>query len=323
MRLPDDVQRRLAARYTFISRAGGSAISRPIRYVEDADVIARLVQAGNPDVDSFFVPIARVGSAPLVIRFEPRTGDARAEGIALFRAALAEIAAARPEFVAIHDSTASPDTTADRYRWLMWRTPRNDWVLLNSEPAAYFETKLAALRASAQPDPTLEVAYITRRAYIEYTRGNPDTGAAMMHDALAILDAQPGGAPRRAALTFEVLRSLLFEAARDRDDEDLGRLINRYAVLAAELNVSVPNQPVRTVAPRFPQGNMRPGYVEFEFDVLPDGRISTPRVTQTNLNAAYAASIRDAMREWRFVPAVRDGMAVRSQRQWRFNFAVQ
>ena len=164
------------------------------------------------------------------------------------------------------------------------------------------------------------MTYLSARAHIYFTKGDPERGANMMREALAIIDSPAAGAAVPVTRQMEVLRSLVFDAARDRDENKLGNLIRRYAELAARHALAVPNTPVRTVAQRWPPGAHLSGSVDLEFDVLPDGRVENPRVIGGNLGAPYRKVARECVVQWRFLPAVEDGTAVRSMRQWRLSF---
>ena len=318
--LPEAVRERLEDRTEALGMMGRSTVSQPMRFTGDTLLISRMLGQGYADVDAFVIPMRDVGSAPLVLRFEPRTDDARAEGIALFLHLLPEIKASGVAFVAIRDSVARPETSGDRYRWLLWNTPDDEWVLLKEDPDTFFEQKLAALRGSGTPAPALEVAYITRRAHIEFTRGRRHSGATMMRDALRVIDAQPAASPVPPGLQVEVLQALLYQAASEDDEADLGELIRRYVELAARVGISISSQPVRMSAPGIPAAIPRDGFVDLAFDVLEDGRVAAPRVTETNMHSASAARVAKSLEQWRFLPAVEGGVAVRSERTWRFTF---
>lgn len=321
--LPEAIRKRLedrTSRRTALSRGTGVL---PERFVGDTLLIERMRGKGYEDVDAFVIPMRDVGSAPLVLRFEPRTEDARAEGIALFLHLLPEITTSGVAFVAIHDSVTSPITSGDSYRWLLWRTPEDAWLLLKEDPDAFFEQKLEDVRRSATPNPVLEVAYITRRAHIEFTRGRRHTGATMMRDALRVIDEQPASSPIPPGLQVEVLQALLFQAASEDDEADLGQLIRRYVELATRLGIRVTSQPVRTPVPGIPAAEPRDSHAEVTFDVLEDGRVEAPVVTNTNLNSVAAAGVARVIAQWRFLPAVEDGKAVRSTRTWRFRYHIQ
>ncbi len=203
----------------------------------------------------------------------------------------------------------------------MWHTPEDDWVLLNEEPDTYFEEMLERLRRAPQQDPALEVTYLTRRARIEFMRGRRHAGAAMLRDGLRVIDAQPPAQPISPHLQVDVLQGLLFQAANEEDEADLGQLIRRYVELAAALGLELTSQPVRVVLSNSPPYIPRDGYVETAFDVLEDGRVENPVVTATNINSAVAERVAQVLKQCRFLPAVENGKAVRSPRTWRFRFA--
>ena len=143
-KLPTTGQRRLRDRAAAFTVINQSAVSAPLRFKGDAVLIARMIELGYPDADAFYVPIASVGAAPLVLRFEARSPDARAEAIAVLRGMLAFVDRLAPEFVAIYGSVENPATTAPRYDWLFWREPGGGWALLNKAPSTCFKTKLAS-----------------------------------------------------------------------------------------------------------------------------------------------------------------------------------
>ena len=55
------------------------------------------------------------------------------------------------------------------------------------------------------------------------------------------------------------------------------------------------------------------GYVRVEYDVTVDGTVANPRVIESVPEGVFDEAALDAVRSWKFHPAVRDGQVVESK----------
>jgi TonB family protein len=85
-------------------------------------------------------------------------------------------------------------------------------------------------------------------------------------------------------------------------------------------------QRVHSVAPEFPElARQRDitGYVDLEFTVLSDGSVANVTVVKSQPSGVFDKSAVDAVRQWRYRPLARDGVAIEEHARVRLNFAYK
>ncbi len=330
--LPKAVALRLRDRSSNKVLAESALMSTVRRYAQDVQVLKRIAGLGYADMDTFLVPSARVGGTLLIVQFQPlsakesaREGanegaDARAEAFAMFRALEAEVLATRSEFVGLRGSVHGLKSNPDRYDWLFWHTPQNNWVFIKTAPREYFEAKL---KQSKQPasgtaiDHESTITYLAQLAHIDFAEGEQDDGAAKMREALQYIDAAPAESRPGAVLQLDVLRTLAFAAANEGDETQLAQYIARYASFTSKSGAALDNVPVRITGAAGYWDSFLDSEVTVEFDVLPDGTTANTVVLASNSSATFTAAVRQATARWRFFPAVADGKVIVSKRKWK------
>jgi len=105
-----------------------------------------------------------------------------------------------------------------------------------------------------------------------------------------------------------------------------GELTAARARLAQQASVVGANslQRLEYVAPKFPASTRNrgvTGWVELEFTVKADGSTADITVTNSNPRRTFDSAAVAAIREWRYKPVVRDGLAVDQRAAVRIRFS--
>ena len=84
-------------------------------------------------------------------------------------------------------------------------------------------------------------------------------------------------------------------------------------------------QQVRITQPVYPQAAVRKrdeGWVEVEFNVMPDGSIANAHVVDSQPARIFDRAAVDAVQHWTFNPALRDGQPVQATLRRRIEFKM-
>ena len=86
-----------------------------------------------------------------------------------------------------------------------------------------------------------------------------------------------------------------------------------------------PPRPIKQVAPRYPPELKRErveGEVEIVFVVLEDGSIDDLRIKKMS-NPAFAESLVEAVKQWKFEPGIKDGRPVKTRIHFPMSFTLR
>ena len=89
--------------------------------------------------------------------------------------------------------------------------------------------------------------------------------------------------------------------------------------------LNVPPKPIKQVAPRYPpelKRNRVEGEVEAVFVVLEDGSIDDLRIKSMS-NPAFAKSLVEAVKQWKFEPGIKDGRPVKTRMHFPMSFSLR
>lgn len=98
------------------------------------------------------------------------------------------------------------------------------------------------------------------------------------------------------------------------------------ATREANAVVAMTLQRVHSVSPQFPEFARErdlSGYVDLEFTVLSDGSVTNVTVVKSQPAHVFDQSAMDAVRQWRYLPLVRNGVPTEQHARVRLNFAYQ
>ena len=233
--------------------------------------------------------------------------------------------------------------------------PETERWLANADGAGAPRTEMAGIRRSLQD--TLigaragkvgELAQSFTTALTSNLLLQPANGSAKFYllELIRTDSANPAVASARAGLGSAYLRqmraALVRGDLRDADawlneartigfnSDDLntadGELTAARARLAQQASVVGANslQRLEYVAPKFPASTRNrgvTGWVELEFTVKADGSTADITVTNSNPRRTFDSAAVAAIREWRYKPVVRDGLAVDQRAAVRIRFS--
>ncbi len=173
-------------------------------------------------------------------------------------------------------------------------------------PARYLKQAQEVVAGYPEDDPTrLLVAHAWAKFLIEI--GKEGEAQKRLRAILAICDHSQHALRRIREL---VLGKLVFLAVKRGDDKRADALL-RQVIANAEPNG--PAEALYTLLPKVPLVVERSGLV-LAYDVNPQGRVTNIRVLTSSGSPQWEGKVREAMRRWRFKPAMKDGQPV-----WSYN----
>lgn len=103
----------------------------------------------------------------------------------------------------------------------------------------------------------------------------------------------------------------------------LGEVLSEIPSQAPDLILASELMPVSQIPPRYPLHAKRrhlEGYVDVEFTVDREGRVSDPKIVAADPPKVFDRAVLQALRHWRFEPRLVDGLAVAVRARQRIDF---